>query len=263
MSEPPPDPLLLDEPPSDRLPAAEGYVGTPRSPLRVADLFVGVLIAIGMVLVGTIIVGLADPSIFDPDDEASVGARLAAQAVIAIALIVTALGYATVRSGAGGLGAGARSLGLRAFGPRIIVPILAAFGLYLLSAIALNIVFSPEQEDLAENLGADRDASAAVLVLAGILIVGGAAAGEELFFRGFIFGGLRQAMPLWPAALISGAVFGLLHLSAGNLAVGLQLTAFGVILAWLYERSGVLWAPMILHGFNNAVAFTLLVTDTI
>ena len=86
----------------------------------------------------------------------------------------------------------------RGFGPRIIGPILIAIGLYLLSAMVLNAILSPEQEDLAENLGADRDAGLAVTVAAGALIVVGAAIGEELFFRGFIFGGLRQTLPLWP-----------------------------------------------------------------
>jgi membrane protease YdiL (CAAX protease family) len=261
-SEPPPEAPSLEDGASDRLPAAEGYAGIPRSALRVSDLVIGTLIAIAAILVGTIAVGLADPSIADPNGEASTGAKLAAQAVVVIAFIGTALGYAA-RSAGGGLSAAARSLGLRPFGPRIILPILAAIGLYLLSAMVLNLIISPQQEDLAENLGADRDAAAAVTVLAGILIIAGAAAGEELFFRGFIFGGLRQTLSLWPAAVISGIFFGLLHLTAGNLAVGLQLSAFGVILAWLYERTGVLWAPMILHGLNNAIAFTLLVTDTI
>lgn len=263
MSEPPPNAEPLPEAPSDRLPTAEGYVGVPRSPLRISDLFLGVLLAVGLILIGSIIVGVIDPSVFEPGDEASVGSRLASQAVVVAAFILTALGYTSSRTGGRGLAVAARFLGVRPFGPRIILPILAAIGLYLLSAMVLNVIFSPEQEDIAEGLGADRDASTAVLVLAGILIVPGAAAGEELFFRGFLFGGLRQTVSLWPAALISGAVFGLLHLTAGNLAVGLQLTVFGVILAWLYERTGVLWAPMILHAFNNAIAFTLLVTDTV
>ena len=30
--------------------------------------------------------------------------------------------------------------------------------------------------------------------------------------------------------------------------------------AWLYERTGSLWAPIALHGVNNAIAFTLLVS---
>lgn len=262
MSQAPPGAEATEAAASDRLPAREGSVGIPRSPLRISDLFVGTLIAIGLILVGSILVGLADPSLTDPDRDASDGANLAAQAVIVIAFIGTALGYAAHSSG-GGLAGGARILGLRPFGPRIIGPILIAIGLYLLSAMVLNAILSPEQEDLAENLGADRDAGLLVTVLAGALIVVGAALGEELFFRGFIFGGLRQTLPLWPAAVISGLVFGLLHLTAGNLAVGLQLSVFGVILAWLYERTGVLWAPIILHGINNSIAFTLLVTDTV
>ena len=35
---------------------------------------------------------------------------------------------------------------------------------------------------------------------------------------------------------------------------------FGVILAWLYERSGTLWAPILAHLINNAIAFALLMS---
>ena len=86
---------------------------------------------------------------------------------------------------------------------------------------------------------------------------------EELFFRGFMFSGLRRSIPLWPAALVSALVWGALHLGGGNIGVVVQLSIFGVILAWLYERSGTLWAPIIAHTINNSIAFTLLVTDVI
>ena len=45
--------------------------------------------------------------------------------------------------------------------------------------------------------------------------------------------------------------------------MAIQLSVFGVILAWLYERSGTLWAPIIAHTINNTIAFVLLVTDVI
>ncbi len=244
------------------MPSGEKDVGIPRSAIRPADVAIASLIAIAVIFIGSILVGIADPSVFDPDRETPAGTNLAAQAVVVLAFIGTALGYAA-RANRVGLSGAARSLGLSRFGPQVIGPILIAIGLYLLSAIALNAILSPEQEDLAENLGADRDAAAIVTVLAGLLIIAGAAIGEELFFRGLVFGGLRQRLALWHAAIISGLVFGLLHLTGGNLAVALQLSAFGVIMAWLYERTGVLWAPIILHGINNAIAFTLLVTDTI
>ena len=259
----PPDYQPPQDPISDRLPAEGRNRGIPRSVLRIADVWIGALIAIGIVIVGSVIVAIADPTLADanPNND-SEGGLLATQAFLSVGLIGTALIY-TARSNHGDIADAARRLGLRSFGVWIVLPTLAAIGIYLVSAGILASILSPEQEDVAENLGAGSDSAILITVLAGILIVPGAAVSEELFFRGFIFGGLRQSMSLWPAAIISGVVFGGLHLVTGNVAVALQLSLFGVILAGLYERTGVLWAPMFVHGLNNAVAFTLLVTDTI
>ena len=40
-----------------------------------------------------------------------------------------------------------------------------------------------------------------------------------------------------------------------------QLAVFGVLLAWLYERTGSLWPPVMLHTLNNAIALVI-VTST-
>jgi membrane protease YdiL (CAAX protease family) len=32
----------------------------------------------------------------------------------------------------------------------------------------------------------------------------------------------------------------------------------GILLAWLYERTGSLWLPIMLHVVNNAIAFAVL-----
>ena len=48
-----------------------------------------------------------------------------------------------------------------------------------------------------------------------MLIAGLAPIAEELFFRGFVFSGLRSRMTMLPAALISGLVFGLVHAPTG------------------------------------------------
>ena len=72
---------------------------------------------------------------------------------------------------------------------------------------------------------------------------------EELLFRGALFGGLRTRMGFWPAATISGVVFGLLH---ADLLVLLPLTLLG-----LRERTGSLTVPFLLHGLNNWSAIEL------
>jgi membrane protease YdiL (CAAX protease family) len=86
-----------------------------------------------------------------------------------------------------------------------------------------------------------------------LLIVFGAAIGEELCFRGMLFGGLRERLSLVPAALAAGAVFGALHALTGISAVP-PLIAFGFVLCLLYEKTGSIVPGILLHALNNSVA---------
>ena len=74
---------------------------------------------------------------------------------------------------------------------------------------------------------------------------------EELFFRGFIFRGLLPKMGPWGAIAASALVFSAFHLSPGVL-VPIFITGF--LLAWLYWRTGSLWAAIGAHAGQNALA---------
>jgi len=74
---------------------------------------------------------------------------------------------------------------------------------------------------------------------------------EEIFFRGFVFGGLLARFGPWPAMVISGLIFSAFHLSLG-VAVPIFITGF--LLAWLYWRTGSLWAAIGAHAGQNALA---------
>ena len=76
---------------------------------------------------------------------------------------------------------------------------------------------------------------------------------EEMLFRVCFFGRLRKYMRFLPAALISAAFFGLIHLEPVN-----AISAFGVgiVAALLYERTGSIFTSMIFHaGFNAFPVF--------
>lgn len=214
-----------------------------------------VVIAI-FVVAGAVLIGVGIVSAFDPDLE-SEGGSLAAQAVVALSLIGVAVGFARLSSTGGPL----TSLGLRRAGWAAIGLAFAAWFAYVIVAAQIAPLLQPEQQDVTRDLGVDE--STLGLILAGFLIVVAAPLSEEIFFRGFMFAGLRRAIPLWPAAAISAAFWGLLHLSGGNIGVAIQLTIFGLLLAWLYDHTGSLWPPIVAHAFNNALAFTLLVTDAV
>ncbi len=72
---------------------------------------------------------------------------------------------------------------------------------------------------------------------------------EEFIFRGLIFGGLRRSMQLLPATLVSAALFAVVHPPASMLPV----FALGICTAYVYERTRMLLAPMLVHAIYNAL----------
>lgn len=202
----------------------------------------GVLLALGTGIVLSVPALVIDhpPSGGELSDVANVFVQLA-----------TALGFLLVPFAiAAGRGASVREaatqLGLRKFRPGAIKWMFAAIGAYLLFAIVYTAVFgSPHQKDIAEDFG-----TVPVQVL---LIVIAAPISEEVCFRGFLFGGLRERLPRLAAALISGLIFGGLHATTGVSAVP-PLIVFGFILALLYEKTGSIWPGILLHMLNNSVA---------
>ena len=96
-------------------------------------------------------------------------------------------------------------------------------------------------------------------IAAGVLIVIAAPFAEEIFFRGFIFGGLRRRFSFLAAAVLSGLIFGLFHFTGlSSIGVVPQLALLGFALAWLYEKTGSIYPPIAVHALNNALAFAIL-----
>jgi membrane protease YdiL (CAAX protease family) len=82
--------------------------------------------------------------------------------------------------------------------------------------------------------------------------------GEETLFRGFLFKSLRARYSFWPSAVISGAVFGLVHIQGSLfLLIVPSLMLVGIGLAWVYERRQSLLASMVAHGTFNLVGIVL------
>ena len=94
-----------------------------------------------------------------------------------------------------------------------------------------------------------------VFIAAAALAVVVAPLVEETFFRGMLYNALRGWMGVWPASIVSGAVFAIVHptLPAGFLPI----MALGCVLAMIRERTGSLVPCMVCHAINNAVALAL------
>jgi membrane protease YdiL (CAAX protease family) len=205
-------------------------------------------------------------SAFDPGLD-SLGARLVTQALLATTLVVIAFTLsADPQRGV----APAATIGLRR-------PMRAPFGLgsslgttagafiaaaiaylsYIVAAAVYSSLTHPQQEDITRDLGFGEGGFGTAT--AALLIVIAAPLSEEIFFRGFIFGGLRRRLPFVGAALISAAIFGVFHYTgAGSLAVVPQLAFLGFALAWVYERTGSIYPAIAIHATNNLLAFVIL-----
>lgn len=74
--------------------------------------------------------------------------------------------------------------------------------------------------------------------------------GEELFFRGFLYGTLRR----WGAGIatvLSAVFFAAVHQQVVHF---LPIFVLGVILALLYDRTRSLVGPVVVHAVNNLIA---------
>ncbi|MDW8146325.1 MAG: CPBP family intramembrane glutamic endopeptidase [Roseiflexaceae bacterium] len=92
--------------------------------------------------------------------------------------------------------------------------------------------------------------------------------GEEVLFRGYLFGSLRRLAGDLRTGIaiaygISALVFALSHsLAATEGLIGLLVPSFliGLVFAWGFDRSGSLIPAMVAHAINNGIAFIALLT---
>lgn len=77
--------------------------------------------------------------------------------------------------------------------------------------------------------------------------------GEELWFRGGLYGALRRVLSVPLAVAASAAAFGFFH----DAAYMLPTAALGAALCVLYERSGSLAAPLAFHALHNGLTLAI------
>lgn len=86
-----------------------------------------------------------------------------------------------------------------------------------------------------------------------LLLVILAPLGEELLFRGIAYGALKQSGK-WRAIIISSILFAMAHMQIIHF---FAIIPMGIILAYLYERTGSLVTPITLHISANAMLIFL------
>jgi membrane protease YdiL (CAAX protease family) len=130
--------------------------------------------------------------------------------------------------------------------------------LLLVAFIVLSEIWSaaahPSEEKVLETLGSNEGTLLLVASAALTCIV--APICEEFLFRGYIFTSLRNWRGTLPAAIITGLVFGAVHVGSAPALDLVPLAALGFGLCVLYRYSGSLYPCMIAHSLNNCLAFS-------
>jgi membrane protease YdiL (CAAX protease family) len=79
---------------------------------------------------------------------------------------------------------------------------------------------------------------------------------EETFFRGFLFAGISKRWGYSWGVIVSGALFAVAHVGSGGLV---PIFILGMLLAWLYIKTGSLWPCIFAHFAYNSLALLFMV----
>jgi membrane protease YdiL (CAAX protease family) len=212
--------------------------------------FVGVVIGLAIPLVLGVIAGIGVAIGGGDTDELPSGVLIALTFLQDIGFVLAALFVARMARRPT-----ARDFGLvrtklwRAAG--IVLAVYVAF--YVFAGIWASLLNIDEESDLPDELGADSSTIALIAVI--VLVCVMAPVAEEFLFRGLLFTSVRASAGLVPAALVTGAVFGAIHVGSSPAGLLVPLGVLGVGLCLIYAWTGSLYPCVALHAVNNAIAF--------
>jgi membrane protease YdiL (CAAX protease family) len=133
---------------------------------------------------------------------------------------------------------------------------------FLIVAIVSHLVPSLNV-DQKQEIGFDNVVGSNELVITFLSLVIIPPIVEEIVMRGFLYSGLKTWLPALWAGLAVSLTFGAAHLAEGGAAGPLWIGAIdtftlSLILVYLREKTGNLWAGITLHMLKNGLAFVLL-----
>ncbi len=132
------------------------------------------------------------------------------------------------------------------FAPAALFASLMMTALYALGVTALGIDLLIPQEPPPEIFGDGFSKIAVAVAVAGFVPFA-----EELFFRGFVFGGIAARYGVGIGAVSSSAIFALAHIAPGSI---IPILFTGIIFAWAYTKTRSLWIPILAHMGQNLLA---------
>ncbi|MFB8764434.1 CPBP family intramembrane glutamic endopeptidase [Nocardiopsis alba] len=144
-----------------------------------------------------------------------------------------------------------RTVSEQALEPRFWVFVVVGLVLCFFGGQTLAVwLYAEHGSPVFDSSQAAQGAAPVALLLFALVVA--APAGEEALMRGLVYPLLRRRWPVLASALVSSAIFAVLHGNLVQIAVTLPL---GVLLAFVYEHVDRLWPVVLAHAsFNLASA---------
>jgi len=158
---------------------------------------------------------------------------------------------------------GWRALGFRSFNlKRALIPVAVV----IIAGVSISLLYDWVLTFFGGDTAYGADPIYAVLQqltqtgvgLAGMTLVAVLVSpiAEETFLRGFIFGGVAKRFGYGWGAVISALIFSVAHLQPGAL---LPIFILGLLLAWVYIRTGSIWPCIFIHLAHNSIGILFMV----
>jgi membrane protease YdiL (CAAX protease family) len=144
---------------------------------------------------------------------------------------------------------------------------------YITFAALYQALVDPQgKQSIAEALGVKR--GGALLVVGGFVVIVMAPIAEEFFFRAFFYRALRnsiasvlgRATGVLLGAVLTGTIFGLMHLEPDRVRQTLPLVpllvVLGVVFCLVYEKTGSLFSVIGLHAVVNTFGYMVVAKES-
>jgi uncharacterized protein len=137
------------------------------------------------------------------------------------------------------------------------------FLLYVLTVGVVSYFVPSFNIDQQQEIGFNNVQGALPLILTFLSLVVLPPLAEEIMVRGFLYSTLKKALPTIGAVIVTSVLFASAHLPEGGAAGPLYIAALdtfvlSLVLIYLREKTGSLWASITLHAVKNGIAFVAL-----
>ncbi len=133
----------------------------------------------------------------------------------------------------------------------IVGSLITYVGVYCIIMLLSMLLTSLFKESTQNVEAAFTEITQQPFILLVIVVALMPAVGEELLFRGLVFGSLRSRIQVKWAILISALIFGLFHMS---LVKFLPTACLGALFAYIVWRGKSIFLSMMLHFINNLLS---------